>query len=158
MCRVSFPDKELFERILPVLNVALASLHPLTDEQMFRALNAGSVRGELEWKDFQQRLDSLTGFMVRLLIWLHGRDHNVLMHLFQRFDCRVCFCDEGRQFHFKSISGGRSFPFNKLLYHLCLQVRRRDGTRMLCHPSFREWLVWRADGESSDFLCDPRWV
>uniref|UniRef100_A0A8D3EDY6 Tetratricopeptide repeat, ankyrin repeat and coiled-coil containing 1a n=1 Tax=Scophthalmus maximus TaxID=52904 RepID=A0A8D3EDY6_SCOMX len=98
MCRVSFPEKELFERILPVLNVALASLHPLTDEQMFRALNAGSVRGELEWKDFQQRLDSLAGFMVR----------------------------------------------------------RRDGTRMLCHPSFREWLVWRADGESTDFLCDPR--
>ncbi|TNN74533.1 Protein TANC1 [Liparis tanakae] len=98
MCRVSFPDKEAFERVLPVLNVALASLHPLTDEQMFRALNAGSVRGELEWKDFQLRLDSLVGFMVR----------------------------------------------------------RRDGTRMLCHPSFREWLVWRADGESSDFLCDPR--
>ncbi|XP_068178206.1 protein TANC1-like [Antennarius striatus] len=98
MCRVIFPDKEDFERILPVLNVALASLHPLTDEQMFKALNAGSVRGELEWKDFQQRLDSLAGFMVN----------------------------------------------------------RRDGTRMLCHPSFREWLVWRADGESSDFLCDPR--
>ncbi|XP_070687933.1 protein TANC1-like [Pempheris klunzingeri] len=98
MCRVSFPDKEVFERVLPVLNVALASLHPLTDEQMFRALNAGSVRGELEWKDFQLRLDSLAGFMVR----------------------------------------------------------RRDGTRMLCHPSFREWLVWRSDGESTDFLCDPR--
>ncbi|KAK9542956.1 hypothetical protein VZT92_000774 [Zoarces viviparus] len=98
MCRVSLPDKEAFERVLPVLNVALASLHPLTDEQMFRALNAGSVRGELEWKDFQLRLDSLAGFMVR----------------------------------------------------------RRDGTRMLCHPSFREWLVWRADGESSDFICDPR--
>uniref|UniRef100_A0A1A8BZK0 Tetratricopeptide repeat, ankyrin repeat and coiled-coil containing 1 n=1 Tax=Nothobranchius kadleci TaxID=1051664 RepID=A0A1A8BZK0_NOTKA len=98
MCRVSFPDKDVFERVLPVLNVALASLHPLTDEQMFRALNAGSVKGELEWNDFQQRLDSLTGFMVR----------------------------------------------------------RRDGTRMLCHPSFREWLVWRADGESGDFLCDPR--
>lgn len=65
MCRVSFPDKEAFERILPVLNVALASLHPLTDEQMFRALNAGSVKGELEWKDFQQRLESLAGFMVR---------------------------------------------------------------------------------------------
>lgn len=72
MCRVSFPDKDVFERVLPVLNVALASLHPLTDEQMFRALNAGSVRGELEWKDFQLRLDSLAGFMVRLLIWLHN--------------------------------------------------------------------------------------
>ncbi|XP_038123989.1 protein TANC1-like [Cyprinodon tularosa] len=98
MCRVGFPDKEVFEQVLPVLNVALASLHPLTDEQMFRALNAGSVKGELEWNDFQQRLDSLAGFMVR----------------------------------------------------------RRDGTRMLCHPSFREWLVWRADGESADFLCDAR--
>ncbi|XP_072236911.1 protein TANC1-like [Leuresthes tenuis] len=98
MCRVSFPENDVFERVLPVLNVALASLHPLTDEQMFRALNAGSVKGELEWKDFQQRLDSLAGFMVK----------------------------------------------------------RRDGTRMLCHPSFREWLVWRADGESNDFMCDPR--
>ncbi|XP_072321881.1 protein TANC1-like isoform X2 [Eucyclogobius newberryi] len=98
MCRVSFPDKEAFEHILPVLNVALASLHPLTDEQMFRALNAGHVSGGLEWADFQLRLASLAGFMVR----------------------------------------------------------RRDGTRMLCHPSFREWLVWRADGESNDFLCDPR--
>ncbi|XP_043999503.1 protein TANC1-like [Gambusia affinis] len=98
MCRASFPDKDVFEQVLPVLNVALASLHPLTDEQMFRALNAGSVKGELDWNDFQQRLDSLAGFMVR----------------------------------------------------------RRDGTRMLCHPSFREWLVWRADGESTDFLCDPR--
>lgn len=66
MCRESFPDKDVFERVLPVLNVALASLHPLTDEQMFRALNAGAVKGELEWKDFQQRLDSLAGFMVRL--------------------------------------------------------------------------------------------
>ncbi|XP_077419862.1 protein TANC1-like isoform X2 [Vanacampus margaritifer] len=98
MCRVSFPDKDVFERVLPVLNVALASLHPLSDEQMFRALNAGNVRGELEWKDFQQRLDSLAGFMVK----------------------------------------------------------RRDGTRMLCHPSFREWLVWRSDGESNDFICEPR--
>ncbi|KAF6732704.1 Protein TANC1 [Oryzias melastigma] len=28
MCRESFPDKDVFERVLPVLNVALASLHP----------------------------------------------------------------------------------------------------------------------------------
>ncbi|XP_061830552.1 protein TANC1-like isoform X1 [Nerophis lumbriciformis] len=98
MCRVAFPEQAAFEQVLPVLNVALASLHPLTDEVMFRALNAGSVKADLDWKDFQQRLDSLAPFMVR----------------------------------------------------------RRDGTRMLCHPSFREWLVWRADGESSDFLCDAR--
>lgn len=65
MCRASFPEKEVFERVLPVLNVALASLHPLTDEQMFRALNAGSVKGELEWSDFLQSLDGLAGLVVR---------------------------------------------------------------------------------------------
>jgi len=78
MCRVSFPENDVFERVLPVLNVALASLHPLTDEQMFRALNAGSVKGELEWKDFQQRLDSLAGFMVRLSMQPHRKIHNNL--------------------------------------------------------------------------------
>uniref|UniRef100_A0A674DHJ1 Tetratricopeptide repeat, ankyrin repeat and coiled-coil containing 1a n=1 Tax=Salmo trutta TaxID=8032 RepID=A0A674DHJ1_SALTR len=97
-CRAGFEGDQTFERVLPVLNVVLASLHPLTDEQLFRALNAGGVRGEMSWEDFQQRLETLA----------------------------------------------------------CVLVRRRDGTRMLFHPSFREWLVWRADGESTDFLCDPR--
>lgn len=36
-------------------------------------------------------------------------------------------------------------------------VRRRDGTRMFVHPSFREWLIWREEGEKTKFLCDPRW-
>uniref|UniRef100_A0AAY5KX57 Tetratricopeptide repeat, ankyrin repeat and coiled-coil containing 1a n=1 Tax=Esox lucius TaxID=8010 RepID=A0AAY5KX57_ESOLU len=97
-CHAVFKGERDFERALPVLNVALASLHPLTDEQLFRALNAGGVRGEMSWEDFQQRMETLASFLVR----------------------------------------------------------RRDGTRMLFHPSFREWLVWRADGESTDFLCDPR--
>uniref|UniRef100_A0A8C8GJD3 Tetratricopeptide repeat, ankyrin repeat and coiled-coil containing 1a n=1 Tax=Oncorhynchus tshawytscha TaxID=74940 RepID=A0A8C8GJD3_ONCTS len=97
-CHAGFEGDQTFERVLPVLNVVLASLHPLTDEQLFRALNAGGVRGEMSWEDFQQRLETLA----------------------------------------------------------CVLMRRRDGTRMLFHPSFREWLVWRADGESTHFLCDPR--
>ncbi|XP_051997294.1 protein TANC1-like isoform X2 [Xyrauchen texanus] len=97
-CNMKFPSASAFERVLPLLNVALASLHPLTDEQLYRALNAGSMRGELEWEDLQQRMDALS----------------------------------------------------------CFLIGRRDRTRMFCHPSFREWLVWRADGESTDFLCDPR--
>uniref|UniRef100_A0A8C2D9D2 Tetratricopeptide repeat, ankyrin repeat and coiled-coil containing 1a n=1 Tax=Cyprinus carpio TaxID=7962 RepID=A0A8C2D9D2_CYPCA len=97
-CNMKFPSASAFERVLPLLNVALASLHPLTDEQLFRALNSGSMRGELEWEDFQQRMDALS----------------------------------------------------------CFLIGRRDRTRMFCHPSFREWLVWRADGDSTDFLCDPR--
>uniref|UniRef100_A0A8C2JYN4 Tetratricopeptide repeat, ankyrin repeat and coiled-coil containing 1b n=1 Tax=Cyprinus carpio TaxID=7962 RepID=A0A8C2JYN4_CYPCA len=97
-CNMKFMSNSAFERAVPVLNVALASLHPMTDEQLFQALNAGSERGELLWDDFQQRMETLS----------------------------------------------------------CFLIKRRDKTRMFCHPSFREWLVWRADGESSDFLCDPR--
>ncbi|XP_059418544.1 protein TANC1-like isoform X2 [Carassius carassius] len=97
-CNMKFMSNSAFERAIPILNVALASLHPMTDEQLFQALNAGSERGELLWDDFQQRMETLS----------------------------------------------------------CFLIKRRDKTRMFCHPSFREWLVWRADGESSDFLCDPR--
>ncbi|XP_060732631.1 protein TANC1 isoform X1 [Tachysurus vachellii] len=97
-CNMKFRSNSAFERAIPILNVALASLHPLTDDQLFQALNAGAVQGELQWEDFQQRMDTLSAFLIK----------------------------------------------------------RRDKTRMFCHPSFREWLVWRADGESSEFLCDPR--
>lgn len=97
-CNMKFMTNSAFERSLPILNVALASLHPMTDEQLFQAINAGFVRGELPWQDFQQRMELLS----------------------------------------------------------CFLIKRRDKTRMFCHPSFREWLVWRADGESTDFLCDPR--
>ncbi|KAG7278708.1 LOW QUALITY PROTEIN: hypothetical protein CRUP_023357 [Coryphaenoides rupestris] len=97
-CNMRFMTTSAFECALPVLNVALASLHPMTDEQLFQAVNGGSVRGQLPWEDFQQRMELLAGFLIR----------------------------------------------------------RRDKTRMFCHPSFREWLVWRSDGESTDFLCDPR--
>ncbi|XP_031661580.1 protein TANC1 isoform X1 [Oncorhynchus kisutch] len=97
-CNMKFMTQSAFERSLPILNVALASLHPMTDEQLFHAINAGAVRGELPWGDFQQRMETLSSFLIK----------------------------------------------------------RRDKTRMFCHPSFREWLVWRADGESTDFFCDPR--
>ncbi|XP_047456241.1 protein TANC1 isoform X2 [Mugil cephalus] len=97
-CNMKFMTNSAFERSLPILNVALASLHPLTDEQLFQAINAGFIQGELKWEDFHQRMELLS----------------------------------------------------------CFLIKRRDKTRMFCHPSFREWLVWRADGESTDFLCDPR--
>ncbi|XP_063068808.1 protein TANC1-like [Engraulis encrasicolus] len=99
LCRRHFVGgSATFQRVSQLLSVALASLHPLSDEQMFQALNAGQVHGNLDWADFQQRMEALVPFLVA----------------------------------------------------------RRDHTRMFCHPSFREWLVWRADGESTDFLCDPR--
>ncbi|XP_016889607.1 protein TANC2 isoform X5 [Cynoglossus semilaevis] len=97
-CNMRFPTQSSFERALPLLNVAVASLHPLTDEQIYQATNAGSLQGMLDWEDFQQRVDNLSVFLVK----------------------------------------------------------RRDGTRMFVHPSFREWLIWREEGEKTKFLCDPR--
>ncbi|XP_016343590.1 protein TANC2-like isoform X1 [Sinocyclocheilus anshuiensis] len=97
-CNMRFPTQSSFDRALPLLNVALASLHPLTDEQIYQAINSGSMKGTLEWDDFQQRMENLSVFLVR----------------------------------------------------------RRDETRMFVHPSFREWLIWREEGEKTKFLCDLR--
>nr|XP_031307336.1 protein TANC1 isoform X8 [Camelus dromedarius] len=97
-CNMKFMTQAAFDRALPILNVALASLHPMTDEQIFQAINAGHIQGEQGWEDFQQRMEALS----------------------------------------------------------CFLIKRRDKTRMFCHPSFREWLVWRADGENTAFLCEPR--
>ncbi|KAM9493182.1 protein TANC2 isoform 2-T2 [Clarias gariepinus] len=99
LLNMRFPTQSSFERVLPLLNVAVASLHPLTDEQALGAVNAGAIRGTvLHWDDFQQRAELLTPFLMK----------------------------------------------------------RRDGTRMFVHASFREWLIWREDGEKTKFLCDPR--
>ena len=99
-CNMRFPTQSSFERALPLLNVAVASLHPLNDEQIYQAINAGWLEGTLDWEDFHQRVDNLSVFLVK----------------------------------------------------------RRDGTRMFVHPSFREWLIWREEGEKTKFLCDPRLV
>ncbi|XP_047428283.1 protein TANC2-like isoform X2 [Mugil cephalus] len=94
-----FPTQSSFQRVLPLLNVTVASLHPLTDQQLFEVVNAGALTGgTLQWAEFAQRLEQLSSFL------------------------------------------------------LC----RSDGSRMLNHASFREWLVWREEGQDDRFLCDPR--
>ncbi|CDQ92718.1 unnamed protein product, partial [Oncorhynchus mykiss] len=43
-CNMRFPTQSSFERALPLLNVAVATLNPLTDEQIYQAINAGSLQ------------------------------------------------------------------------------------------------------------------
>ncbi|XP_026202522.1 protein TANC2 isoform X2 [Anabas testudineus] len=94
-----FPTQSSFQRVLPLLNISVASLHPLTDQQLFEMVNAGALtRGTLQWGEFVQRMEQLSSFLLR----------------------------------------------------------RSDGSRMLNHASFREWLVWREEGQDDRFLCDPR--
>lgn len=35
-------------------------------------------------------------------------------------------------------------------------VRRQDGGVVFLHPSMREWLVRRDEGDSTKFLCDSK--
>ncbi|XP_060946865.1 protein TANC2-like [Limanda limanda] len=94
-----FPTQSSFQRVLPLLNIAVASLHPLTDQQLFEVVNAAALTGgTLQWDEFSQRLEQLSPFLLR----------------------------------------------------------RSDGSWMLNHASFREWLVWREEGQDDRFLCDPR--
>ncbi|XP_043955304.1 protein TANC2-like isoform X3 [Gambusia affinis] len=94
-----FPTQSSFQRVLALLNVTVASLHPLTDQQLFEVVNAGCLSGEtFQWEEFTHRLDQLSSFLLL----------------------------------------------------------RSDGSRMLNHASFREWLVWREEGQDDKFLCDPR--
>ncbi|XP_059203598.1 protein TANC2-like [Centropristis striata] len=94
-----FPTQSSFQRVLPLLNVTVASLHPLTDQQLFEVVNAGALTGgTLHWGEFVHRLEQLSSFLLR----------------------------------------------------------RSDGSRMLNHASFREWLMWREEGQDDRFLCDPR--
>ncbi|XP_029364330.1 protein TANC2 [Echeneis naucrates] len=96
---MKFPTQSSFERVLPLLNITVASLHPLTDQQLFEMVNAGTLTGgALQWAEFVQRLEQLSSFLLR----------------------------------------------------------RSDGSWMLNHASFREWLVWREEGQDDRFLCDPR--
>ncbi|XP_019629915.1 PREDICTED: protein TANC2-like isoform X2 [Branchiostoma belcheri] len=97
-CNLRFLSNKAFEKVLPVFNIALASLYPLRDEQLFQAMNAGYVTHLLLWEEFMQRMETISAFLVR----------------------------------------------------------RRDGRRMFYHPSFREWLTRREEGDSTKFLCDPR--
>ncbi|CAH1241917.1 TANC2 [Branchiostoma lanceolatum] len=97
-CNLRFLSNKAFEKVLPVFNIALSSLYPLRDEQLFQAMNAGYVTHLLLWEEFMQRMETISAFLVR----------------------------------------------------------RRDGRRMFYHPSFREWLTRREEGDSTKFLCDPR--
>ncbi|CAB1452046.1 unnamed protein product [Pleuronectes platessa] len=94
-----FPTQSSFQRVLPLLNITVASLHPLTDQQLFEVVNSAALTGgTLQWDEFSQRLEQLSSFLLR----------------------------------------------------------RSDGSWMLNHASFREWLVWREEGQDGRFLCDPR--
>ncbi|XP_021931745.1 protein TANC2 isoform X1 [Zootermopsis nevadensis] len=59
-----------------------------------------------------------------------------------------------------SLHTNQFLPWNEFLQRFKLLsgllVKRLDNTYMFFHPSFREWLIRRDEGESRKFLCDLR--
>ncbi|XP_033624485.1 protein TANC1-like isoform X2 [Asterias rubens] len=98
LCNLKFQTTRAFDRVSPILNIALASLYPLPDLLVLDVMNAGYITTYVEKEDFKQRIEMVSSFL--------------------------CF--------------------------------RKDGTRMFYHPSFREWLIRRDEGESVKFMCDHR--
>ena len=59
------PTIRSFEKISTTLNVCLASLYPLTLDEICDTVNSGCVHNFLNWQEFLQRMDVLSDFLVR---------------------------------------------------------------------------------------------
>ena len=60
-----FQTTRSFEKVAAILDVCLASLYPLTADEIFETVNAGCLYRFVEWDDFRQRVDQLAGFLLQ---------------------------------------------------------------------------------------------
>lgn len=60
-----FHTARSFEKVSPILNICLASLYPLTIEEIFQTFNTGFLYRYINWHDFVQRMELLSGFLLR---------------------------------------------------------------------------------------------
>ncbi|KAG8189125.1 hypothetical protein JTE90_028664 [Oedothorax gibbosus] len=74
---LKFTTIKSYERVSPLLQICLATLHPLTPSELFHTFNARFVSEGVEWAEFLERLEVLTSshFLVRRnegsLMFLH---------------------------------------------------------------------------------------
>lgn len=95
---IRFPTTRSFERSAPLLSVCLASLYPLTADELRDCAASRYIKLTNVQSSFEQNLEQLGGLLLR----------------------------------------------------------RRDGTLVFFHPTFREWLFHREDPSNVKFLCDSR--
>ena len=60
---LKFPTIRSFEKVSPILNICLASLYPLTGEEVYEALNSGYIYRYVSWEDFELRMMTLADFV-----------------------------------------------------------------------------------------------
>ncbi|XP_071101400.1 protein TANC1-like isoform X2 [Haliotis cracherodii] len=62
---LKFPSVRSFEKISSILGVCLASLYPLTMEEIYLTVNSGYIQRFVAWPEFQSRMEVLSGFLHR---------------------------------------------------------------------------------------------
>lgn len=62
-----FPTANSFEKAAPILNVCLASLYPMTLQEIFYSISSLKTDDHLQWDEFLQRFKLLDGFLVKRL-------------------------------------------------------------------------------------------
>ena len=62
---LKFQSLKAFERVQDILEIALASLVPLTAPELFGSMNALKSGPSLQWGEFLMRFSALSGFLVR---------------------------------------------------------------------------------------------
>lgn len=123
-----FPTAAAYEKVAPILNVCLAALYPLTLAEIYCAVCSLSTGGPEDDDDGQADIAASTTTST-----VKGSSN---------CPARPCLSWDEFLFRFKQLTG--------------FLVRRLDDTYMFFHPSFREWLMRRDDGDSSKFVCDLR--
>lgn len=62
---LKFASLKSFERVQDILATALASLVPLSPNDLFKSVNALTTGQSIQWGEFLMRFSSLNGFLVR---------------------------------------------------------------------------------------------
>ncbi len=62
---LKFPSVRSFEKISSILGVCLASLYPLSMQEIYLTVNSGYMHRYVSWEDFRTRMEVLSGFLHR---------------------------------------------------------------------------------------------
>jgi hypothetical protein len=62
---LKFPTIRSFEKVTSILNVCLATLYPLTVEEIYETVNSAFVHKFISWEEFSARMETLSAFLVR---------------------------------------------------------------------------------------------
>ena len=63
LCNLKFQTTRAFDRVTPILNIALASLYPLPDLLILDMMNAGYITTYVQKEDFKLRMEMVSPFL-----------------------------------------------------------------------------------------------